>query len=100
MILLFSIVLSIIGIIGFVSSGYMVSALCGWLAAIFLFFGMRDHVVKTVTIEIVIAFIIRILIVHVNGSFFIVWGIAHSISVLAFSILSFLFTFLFIAHKN
>lgn len=100
MILLFSIVLSIIGIIGFVSSGYIVAALCGWLAAISLFFGMRDHVVKTVAIEIVIAFIIRIFIVHVNSSFFIVWGISHAIAVLAFSILSFLFTFLFIVHKN
>ena len=100
MALIFSAILAIIGIIGFITNGYVVSAVCGWVAGILMLIGMRNHLIQTLFIEAIIAAVVRFFFVHVSNSFFIAWGISHSIAVLVFGILSFLFTFLLIHDRR
>lgn len=98
MLLIFSFVLSVIGIIGFFSNGIWVSAVCGWLAALSMFAGMIGNLKQTIIIEFIIAAFIRFIFIRFD-SFFIAWGISHAIAVLIFGILSFLLTFISVKRK-
>lgn len=94
MFLVISFILSIIGIIGFITHGYIVSAISGYLAGICMILGMYGYRLEITIRELVIAFLFRFFLISSNAPIFLAWGEAHAFSVFTLGVWSYVVVFL------